>query len=371
MKMIVKKYSYDDVLIVPQYSEIIPKDVDTSCNLTSRIKLNIPIITSPMDTVTESKMAIKIAQLGGAGFIHKNMPLEEQIVNIKEVKKVKPTKGATVGIDKKLFVGISISHSISDDDLKKLIKAGADALILDSAHGHSKNIIDKIKNIKKKFKDVQLIAGNVATTKAAKELSSAGVDAIRVGIGPGAICTTRVVTGIGVPQLSAIIDAKEGVKGTKTKIIADGGIKTSGDMVKALAAGADVVMIGSLAAGTSETPGEKIWIDGIAYKTYRGMGSIAAMKRGSNDRYRQPDVKDPEKLVPEGVEGLVLFKGHIEDNIYQYVGGIKSGLGYVGAANISELHKKAVFVEITNSGLNESHPHSLNSFEKTINYGGK
>lgn len=371
MKKILKKYSYDDVLIVPKYSRIIPRDVDLTSYLTQTIKLNIPIVTSPMDTVTESAMAIKIAQLGGAGFIHKNMPLDEQIMNITRVKEATPNKGATLGLDKKLFVGISISHTTSDEALTKLIKAGADALVLDSAHGHSKNIINKVIDIKKKFKHVQLIAGNVATTEAAQELSAAGADALRVGIGPGAICTTRVVTGIGVPQLSAIMDAKIGVKGTKTKIIADGGIKTSGDMVKALAAGADVVMIGSMAAGTQETPGEKIWIDSIAYKTYRGMGSIAAMKKGSNDRYRQPDVKDPEKLVPEGVEGLVLFKGAISENVYQQVGGIKSGLGYVGANNIGELHEKAEFVEISNSGLNESHPHSLNSFEKTINYGGK
>jgi IMP dehydrogenase len=258
MKPILKKYSYDDVLIVPKYSTIIPRDVKLNTSLTEQIKLRIPVISSPMDTVTESAMAIEIAQLGGAGFIHKNMPLDEQILNIKRVKKVKPLPGATLGVNKKLFVGISISHSISDININKLIDAGADALVLDSAHGHSKNIINKVKRIKNKYPNLQLIAGNVATTEAARDLALAGADALRVGIGPGAICTTRIVTGIGVPQLSAIMDAKAGVEGTNTKIIADGGIKSSGDMVKALAAGADAVMIGSMAAGTQETPGEKI-----------------------------------------------------------------------------------------------------------------
>ena len=239
------------------------------------------------------------------------MPLKDQIINIKEVKSITPQKGATLGLDKKLCVGISISHLTSDKDIEKLINAGVDVLVIDSAHGHSKNIINKAKYVKSNF-DISLIVGNIATTEAAKELANLKVDAVRVGIGPGAICTTRIVTGIGVPQLSAIMDVKKGLIGSDVKLIADGGIKNSGDIVKALAAGADVVMVGSVASGTDETPGDKIWIDDIAYKQYRGMGSIAAMKKGSNIRYGQEDISDPEKLVPEGVEGLVLFKGNIK-----------------------------------------------------------
>ena len=370
MKIIQRKYSYDDVLLVPKYSNVIPKNIDVSTLLTKNIKLNIPILSSPMDTVTESEMAIQMAQIGGAGFIHKNMSIDDQILNIKAVKKAVPLIGATLGKDNRLFVGISISHLTTDNDIKRLIKAGVDALVVDSAHGHSENIINKVKYIKSNF-DIQLIVGNIATYEAAKELAKLNVDAVRVGIGPGAICTTRIVTGIGVPQLSAVADVKRGLKGSDVKLIADGGIRNSGDIVKALAAGADTVMIGSVASGTNETPGDKIWIDDVAYKQYRGMGSVAAMKKGSNIRYGQENIKDPEKLVPEGVEGLVLFKGKIEDIIYQYVGGLKSGLGYCGASNIKTLHEKAEFIEISNSGLNESHPHSLNSFKRTKNYGGK
>lgn len=366
-----KAYSYDDVLLVPQYSDIVPKDVNICSKLTNKIKLRVPIITSPMDTVTEAEMAIKMAQLGGAGFIHKNMTIDEMVINIKKVKNAEITEGATIGLDGKLFVGISISHSISDENLEKLISSGVDALVLDSAHGHSKNIVEKTKYIKNLYPHIQLIAGNVATRDGARALAIAGADAIRVGIGPGAICTTRIVTGVGVPQLSAVMNAADGVAGTKTKVIADGGLKTSGDMVKAFAAGAHAVIIGSMAAGATETPGERIFINDKAYKSYRGMGSIGAMKKGSADRYMQEGVDSPEKFVPEGVEGLVETKGNIDKLIFQYVGGIKSGLGYLGATKLEELRARAEFVEMSSSGLQESHPHSLSSFEKTTNYGGK
>lgn len=371
MKTILKKYSYDDVLLVPRKSSVTPKKADISSYLTEKIKLRCPIISSPMDTVTESKMAIKMAQLGAAGIIHKNMPYEDQVKEIKLVKAEAPLEGATLGLDGKLFVGISVSHSIKDEDIEKLIAAGADAFCLDSAHGHSANIINKAKHIKESYPQVELIAGNVATVEGARALAKAGVDAIRVGVGPGAICTTRVVTGIGVPQLSAVMDAVEGVKGTKTKIIADGGLKTSGDMAKALAAGAHTVMIGSMAAGTDEAPGDRIFINDKPFKMYRGMGSIGAMKRGSGDRYGQDGIKEAEKMVPEGVEGLIKYKGHIEDAIMQYIGGIKASFGYVGAPTIRDYWERAVFVEITAAGLNESHPHSLDSFETTANYGGR
>lgn len=370
MKTIRKAYSYDDVLIVPKYSAITPREVNIAGKLTEKITLRVPIITSPMDTVTESKMAIKMAQIGGAGFIHKNMTYDEQVAHIKAVKAAEVTEGSTLGLDGKLFVGISIAHSITDEDLDKLVNAGADALVLDSAHGHSKNILKKAKHVRERYPHIQLIAGNVATAEGARALAEAGCDAIRVGIGPGAICTTRVVTGIGVPQLSAVMDCVEGVRGTKTKIIADGGLKTSGDMVKAFAAGADTVIIGSMASGTDETPGERIWINDKPYKSYRGMGSVGAMKKGSADRYGQDGVKEAEKLVPEGVEGLVKYKGEIEKVIFQYAGGIKSGFGYVGSKTMEEFRGKADFVEISAAGIKESHPHSLDSFEKTTNYGG-
>lgn len=334
MKTILKKYSYDDVLLVPRKSSTTPKTASIESCLSENIKLRVPIIASPMDTVTESKMAIEMAQLGAAGIIHKNMSYEELVNEIKKVKEIKPNKDATLGLDGKLFVGASISHSILDKDIERLIKAGADALCLDSAHGHSENIINKAKHIKKKYPKVILIAGNVATTEGARALAKIGVDAIRVGVGPGAICTTRVVTGVGVPQLSAVMDAVEGVKGTKTKIIADGGLKTSGDMAKALASGAHSVMIGSMAAGTEESPGERIFIEDKPFKMYRGMGSIGAMKRGSGDRYGQDGVKVAEKMVPEGVEGLIRYKGKISDVIAQYTGGIKASFGYVGAATL-------------------------------------
>lgn len=371
MKTILKKYSYDDVLLVPRKSSVAPKLANIESKLTEKITLRVPIISSPMDTVTESKMAIKMAQLGAAGIIHKNMSYEDQVREIKLVKKAKVTEGSTLGLDGKLFVGISVSHAIKDEDIEKLIEAGADAFCLDSAHGHSKNIIEKARHIKSNYPQVELIAGNVATIEGARALAKVGVDAIRVGVGPGAICTTRVVTGIGVPQLSAVMDAVEGIKGTKTKIIADGGLKTSGDMAKALAAGAHTVMIGSMAAGTEEAPGDRIFINDKPFKMYRGMGSIGAMKRGSGDRYGQDGVKEAEKMVPEGVEGLVKYKGHIVDAVHQYIGGLKASFGYVGANDIREFWERAVFVEITAAGLNESHPHSLDSFEKTANYGGK
>ena len=371
MKTILKKYSYDDVLLVPRKSSILPKEVTIESKLTEKIKLQIPVIASPMDTVTESKMAIKMAQIGACAIIHKNMSYEEQIAEIKKVKKAEVLEGSTLGLDGKLFAGISVSHSVTKEDASKLVEAGADALCLDSAHGHSKNILSKAKMIKEWFPQIQLIAGNVATTEGARALAKAGVDAIRVGVGPGAICTTRVVTGVGVPQLSAVMDAVEGVKGTNTKIIADGGLKTSGDMAKALAAGAHTVMIGSMAAGTEEAPGERIFINDKPFKMYRGMGSIGAMKKGSGDRYGQDGIKTAEKLVPEGVEGLIKYKGHIGDAIHQYVGGLRASFGYVGATNIRDFWERAVFVEITAAGLNESHPHSLDSFEKTTNYGGK
>ena len=371
MKTIQKKYSYDDVLLVPKHSSVLPKEVNMESKLTEKIKLRIPIIASPMDTVSESKMAIKMAQIGACAFIHKNMSFDDQITEIKKVKEAEVLEGSTLGLDGKLFAGISVSHSITKEDATRLVEAGADALCLDSAHGHSDNIINKAKLIREWFPNIQLLAGNVATTEGARALAEVGVDAIRVGIGPGAICTTRVVTGIGVPQLSAVLDAVEGVKGTNTKIIADGGLKTSGDIAKALAAGAHSVMIGSMAAGTEESPGERIFINDKPFKKYRGMGSIGAMKKGSGDRYGQDGIRVIEKLVPEGVEGLIKYKGHIEDVIYQYTGGLRASFGYVGASNINDFWERSEFVEITAAGINESHPHSLDSYEKTVNYGGR
>ncbi len=475
--------TFDDVLLVPQYSEIVPAEVCLKTNLTKNIKLNIPIISSAMDTVTESKMAIALAREGGIGFIHKNMSIEEQaqqvelvkrnesgmianpvtlslsattqdafdlmnyykisglpvvdenhylkgIVTSRDLKYAKPSddsilpymtskdlvtasEGVTLKeaeqilwqhrIEKLLIVdaenhlkGLITSRDIDNaihypnackdqagrlrcgaavgvgaDTMARveaLVKAGVDVIAVDSAHGHSKNIIDVVKSIKKAYPSLDLIAGNIVTKEAAKALIEAGVDAVKVGIGPGSICTTRVVAGVGVPQITAVADVAEYCKGSGVCVIADGGLKFSGDIVKALAAGADVVMLGSILAGCQESPGEEIIFQGRRYKSYVGMGSLAAMKRGSADRYFQAKNTAVQKLVPEGIEGRVAYKGPLADTIYQLCGGIRSGMGYCGAEDILSLKEKACFVRITNAGLKESHPHDVDITVEAPNY---
>jgi len=479
MKIRKRALTFEDVLLVPKYSEILPKEVDIKTKLTKNITLNIPLISAAMDTVTEHRAAIMMARLGGLGIVHKNMDVESQVREIRRVKKsesgiiIDPVSikasatlkealeimseyrisGVPVVDDTNTLIGILTNRDLRfendfskkveqlmtkmplitvkkgttlDDaeaifrtnkveklpvvdehnklaglitikDLKKrqeypnankdafgrlrvgaaigvgqldrataLVAAGADVLVLDSAHGHSKGIIDTVKLIKKTL-DVDIIAGNIATSEAAEALVEAGVDGIKVGIGPGSICTTRIVSGVGVPQISAIEECSAVGKKHGVPVIADGGIKYSGDFAKALAAGAQSVMVGSLLAGTDESPGELITYQGRQYKTYRGMGSIGAMTKGSSDRYFQEGTA-ADKLVPEGIEGRVPHAGSIRDVIFQLVGGLRSSMGYVGARNIVDYQEKAEFVEITSAGLKESHVHDVIITHEAPNY---
>lgn len=472
--------TFDDVLLEPSFSKVLPRDVDVSTRLTNEIRLNIPLMSAAMDTVTESRMAISIAQAGGIGIIHKNLTVDEQAAMVDKVKKyesvviLKPMtlspdqkvadaleimkkeqisgfpiikEGILVGIltnrdlrfetnplrkiseimtknvitgpvgiqvekakeimakhrieklpvvDKKnrlkglitvtdiekrekfpnsckdsfgrLRVGAAVGVSFDREArIDALIKAGADVIIVDTAHGHSKGVLEAVKSTKKSF-NCQLIAGNIATAEAAEALIKAGVDAIKVGVGPGSICTTRIVTGIGVPQITAVMDCVKVARKKNIPVISDGGIKYSGDITKALASGADSIMIGGLFAGTDESPGETILYQGRTFKVYRGMGSIEAMKKGSKDRYFQDDVESDLKLVPEGIEGRVAHKGPIASTIYQLIGGLRAGMGYCGSKTIPELHEKARFLKITSSGLRESHVHDVTITKEAPNY---
>ena len=479
-KFVKEGLTFDDVLLVPRKSDVMPKMIDISTNLTKKIKLNIPLMTAAMDTVTESRMAIAIAREGGIGVIHKNMSIERQADEVLKVKRseygvifnpfylspdnyvyeaealmakyrisgvpicdenkklvgiitnrdmrflkdyndrigdvmtknnlVTAPVGTTLEDAKEILYGARVEklplvdengvlaglittkdilkvqkypNSAKDskgrllcaaaigatpdvlDRAKALIEAGADVLVLDSAHGHSQNILNSVEKVKNTFPEIQLVAGNIATAEAAHDLIAAGADAVKVGIGPGSICTTRVVAGIGVPQITAIYDCACEAAKTGTPVIADGGIKYSGDLVKAIAAGGDVVMVGSLVAGCEESPGETELYQGRTFKVYRGMGSLAAMEHGSKDRYFQADQK---KLVPEGVEGRVPYKGVLADTVFQLMGGLRSGMGYCGSHNVEELKKEAKFVRITGAGLRESHPHDISITKEAPNY---
>ncbi|MCF0194893.1 MAG: IMP dehydrogenase [Bacteroidaceae bacterium] len=481
-KIVTDGLTFDDVLLVPAYSEVLPRDVQLNTQFSRHITLKIPFVTAAMDTVTEATMAIAIAREGGIGVIHKNMSIEEQARQVAIVKRaengmiydpVTIQRGSTVadalalmaeyhigGIpvvdEERKLVGIVTNRDLrfeqspnrlidevmtsknlvttdqktdlfaAADILKKnkieklpvvdkeghlvglitykditkakdkpmackdtkgrlrvaagvgvtndtlermkaLVEAGADAIIIDTAHGHSKGVIDKLREAKANFPDVDIVVGNVATGEAARMLVEAGADGIKVGIGPGSICTTRVVAGVGVPQLSAVYDVACALQGTGVPLIADGGLRYSGDIVKALAAGGYSVMIGSLVAGTEESPGETIIFNGRKFKSYRGMGSLEAMEHGSKDRYFQGNVTDAKKLVPEGIAGRVPYKGTVQEVIYQLVGGLRSGMGYCGAATIDALHK-AKFVRITNAGVLESHPHDISITSEAPNY---
>ncbi|MBM4166755.1 MAG: IMP dehydrogenase [Ignavibacteria bacterium] len=341
--------TFDDVLLLPQYSEILPNEVDTSISLSKKLHLDIPIISSPMDTVTESEMAIAIANEGGMGIIHRNFSIERQTEEIKKVKSK----------NKKLFVGAAVG--VGEDAKRRaenLVNAGTNALVIDTAHGHSKKVKEMLVFLKKEISEIVIIAGNIGTRDGAKFLIDNGADVLRVGIGPGSICTTRIVAGVGIPQLTAIMETSKIAKRNKIPIIADGGIKNSADVVKALAAGANVVMLGNLLAGTDESPGELIELHGRRFKHYRGMGSIGAMQGIGGDRYTS-GLKATTKTVAEGVEGRVPYRGSLSNVISQIIGGLRSGMGYVGAKNISELHKKAKFTFITKAGMIESLPHNV------------
>jgi len=356
MGAIKEALTFDDVLLLPRFSNILPSDTDISLNLTKKIKLKTPFLSSAMDTVTESVMAIAIAKSGGIGIIHRNLNIKKQS---KEVEKVKR---------KKLFVGAAIGTSSEDlKRAKSLIDSGVDLIVIDTAHGHSEKVLKTLSKVKKNGK-IPICVGNIATAEAAKKLYNSGADIIKVGIGPGSICTTRMVAGIGVPQISAIMQVHKVLKRKKIKIISDGGIKFSGDIAKAIAAGADAIMMGSIFAGTQESPGKKFKIGNKFYKQYRGMGSIGAMSAGSSNRYFQKNYKDKSKFVPEGVEGRVEYKGNVSKIIYQLKGGLKSSMGYIGAKKLEDIKKNAKFIKITKAGFYESMVHSVEIMEPTLNF---
>lgn len=485
-KILGEALTYDDVLLVPAYSEVLPRDVDLSTNFTRNIKLKTPIISAAMDTVTESSMAIAIAQDGGIGVLHKNMSIEQQAVEVRNVKRAESgmildpvtlNENALVSDAKKMMAeykiggipivnedkkligiitnrdlrfeknndrplaeimtkeGLITTHQntslqeaelilqdykieklpvVKDDntliglityrDITKLrikpnackdsygrlrvaaavgvtpdvlervtalVESNVDAVIIDTAHGHTKGVVDALKKVKGQFPELDVVVGNIATAEAAKYLVEAGADAVKVGIGPGSICTTRVVAGVGYPQLSAVMEVAKGIKGSGVPVIADGGIRFTGDIVKAIAAGADTVMLGSLFAGTKESPGATIIYEGRKYKTYRGMGSIEAMDKGSKDRYFQDVEDDIKKLVPEGIVGRVPYKGDVGEVMYQFIGGLRAGMGYCGAKDIASIQENGQFVRITTAGHNESHPHDVQITREAPNYSRK
>jgi IMP dehydrogenase len=357
MGTIKEALTFDDVLMLPRYSNVLPLNTSINLNLTNKINLKVPFLSSAMDTVTESNMAIAMAKTGGIGVIHRNLNIKKQSEQIKKVK------------NKNLLVGAAIGTNQEDlDRAKALLDNGADLIVIDTAHGHSSKVLDILSKIKKIINKTPICVGNIATGEAATKLYNSGADIIKVGIGPGSICTTRMVAGIGVPQISAIIEVKKALNKKKIKIISDGGIKFSGDIAKALAAGADAIMMGSIFAGTDESPGRKFKVKGKIYKQYRGMGSIGAMSSGSANRYFQKNYKDKSKFVPEGVEGRVEYKGSVSKIIYQLQGGLRSSMGYIGAKNLNEIQKKAKFIKITKAGFYESMVHSVEMTQKTINY---
>ena len=357
MEVIKEALTFDDVLLMPRYSSVLPSETNLNIDLGKNLKLKIPFLSSAMDTVTESSMAIAIAQKGGLGIVHRNLSIHEQL---KEIKKVK---------NKNLIVGAAVGTSNEDLTRARLIlDIGADLIVIDTAHGHTEKVIKTLRRIKKISSNIPICVGNIASGEAAQKLYNEGADILKVGIGPGSICTTRMIAGVGVPQITAIMDVKESMKNKKIKIISDGGIKFSGDAAKALAAGADMIMMGSIFAGTDESPGKKFKIKNKIYKMYRGMGSIGAMSAGSSNRYFQKNYKDKSKFVPEGVEGRVVYKGPVSKIIYQIQGGLRSSMGYIGAKNLDQIKKNAKFVKITKAGFYESMVHSVEMTNDVINY---
>jgi IMP dehydrogenase len=357
MEPIKEALTFDDVLLVPRYSSVLPINTKLATNLSKSIKLNLPFLSSAMDTVTESKMAEAMAKAGGMGVIHRNLNIKMQSKEVLKVKK------------KNLIVSAAIGTSNDDiERAKSLISSGVNLIVIDTAHGHSEKVLKTLDKVKKIKSSTPICVGNIATGEAAKRLYNSGADIVKVGIGPGSICTTRIIAGIGMPQISAIMEVKKSLKNKKIKIISDGGIKFSGDIAKALAAGADVIMMGSIFAGTDESPGKKFKFKNKIYKSYRGMGSIGAMSSGSSNRYFQKNYKDKSKFVPEGVEGRVEYKGSLNKIIYQLQGGLRSSMGYIGAENLNDIQKKSKFIKITKAGFYESMVHSVEIVNNGINY---
>lgn len=355
--------TYDDVLLLPDASEVVPSEVDTKSFLTRKIQLDIPLVSAAMDTVTESAMAIAMAKLGGIGIIHRNLPIADQVTHAKLVKGAGLRVGAAVGVGDDGF-----------ERARSLIEVGVDVVVVDTAHGHHRAVLEAIERIKKSYPEQEIIGGNVATRAGAQALINAGADAVKIGVGPGSICTTRVIAGVGVPQVTAIMEAAKACKKADVPLIADGGLQYSGDIAKAIVSGADTVMLGSLLAGCDESPGELLEVGGKKFKRYRGMGSLGAMQsRGesksySKDRYMQDDVLSEDKLVPEGIEGKVAYRGAVASVVHQLVGGLRSGMGYAGAPDISNLQRRGRLIQITSAGLQESHPHDVLDVADAPNY---
>jgi len=364
-KVVLLGLTYDDVLLLPDESDVVPSEVNTRTRLTRNIEIDVPVISSAMDTVTEARMAIAMAKAGGIGIIHRNLSIEDQVKNVIEAKK-SGLAGAAVGVGDDGFARASA-----------IIEAGVDVVVVDTAHGHHRAVLESVARIRKAFPNINIIGGNIATRAGAQALINAGVDAVKVGVGPGSICTTRVVAGVGVPQVTAIMEAHKACVKAGIPLIADGGLQFSGDIVKAIVAGADTVMLGSLLAGTDESPGEVLEINGLKYKGYRGMGSLGAMQsRGeqksySKDRYMQDDVLAEDKLVPEGIEGKVAARGPVSTVVHQLVGGLRSGMGYAGAPTIADLQRNGRLIQITAAGLQESHPHDVLDVQAAPNYNRK
>jgi IMP dehydrogenase len=357
MELIEEALTFDDVLLVPRYSSVLPAETNLNINLGHNLNLKIPFLSSAMDTVTESNMSIALALRGGLGIIHRNLSISEQVKEIKKVKRKKLIVGAAVGT--------------TNEDLiraKSILDAGVDLIVIDTAHGHSEKVIKTLRKIKKIITKIPVCVGNIASGEAALRLYNEGADILKVGIGPGSICTTRIIAGIGVPQITAVMEVKKSIKNKKIKIISDGGIKFSGDIIKGLAAGADAIMMGSIFAGTDESPGKKFKYKNKFYKSYRGMGSIGAMSAGSSNRYFQKSHKDKSKFFPEGIEARVLYKGSVNEILYQLQGGLRSSMGYIGAKIIKEIKKKTKFIKITKAGFYESMVHSVEKTNKEKNY---
>ncbi len=373
-KIIMEGLTFDDLLLLPNESSFPREAVNLATQLHPRIKLKLPILSSPMDTVTESGMAVAMAQLGGLGVIHRNLAVEKQAKMVEHVKKsaVRSQDSGVASLDSKgrYLVAAAIGAGADmKDRVKALVAAGADMIVVDSGHGHSTYIMDCVRFIKKTYgSKVVIMAGNVATYEGAKALIKAGADVLRVGVGPGSICTTRVITGMGVPQVTALLEAARACRGTKVTFVADGGIRMMGDMAKALATGASAVMLGSMLAGHEQSPGDKIKIDGKVFKQYRGMGSIGAMQKGGAERYGQKAQTAAKQLIAEGVEGMVPFKGDVHEFLFQAAGSLRSSFYYLGSKTVPEFHKKSRFIKITAASMKESHPHTIAIVDSGGNY---